>query len=187
VPCRSSSLIYADWTWYLPEFDFFVFCAFCLQLVLIVLSSTDVERIITIISPIFSLAVLILAWHSVRKEVKWGMYTFMLGLVGALVYFVYKLFRIYQDPIYKEVYKSLTIFSVLSIILLIITFGMTIQCLLNFGRGLRAAIERITTARVLGHRAMTSNGNIMDTVKNGSLPMTTNGRDAYVHHRLSID
>ena len=73
-----------------------------------------------------------------------GMLAFLVGLTGAMVYFVYKLFRIWQlkDTLYKEVYKSLTVFSTLSMLLLLITAAMTIQCMLNFDRGLKNAITR---------------------------------------------
>ncbi len=166
------------------EFDFFVFCAYCIQLVMIVLTGMNAERVITIIAPIFSLVVLVLAWWSVRHENRTGMYLFMLGLSGALTYFSYKIYRIWEfkDGLYKEVYRSLTIFSILSILLLVITYAIAVRCLLNFGRGLRAAIERITTARMAGHRAGASSGNVLDKA---GLPMT--GRDGYIHHRLSID
>ncbi|KDN48223.1 hypothetical protein K437DRAFT_222822 [Tilletiaria anomala UBC 951] len=176
----------------LLKYDFFVFCAYCLQLILIVLQRMDAERIITIIAPLFSLLVLVLAWWAVRAENRVGMYAFMVGLTGALVYFSYKLLRIWQDKdgAYKEVYRSLSTFSILSILLLVITLGMTVRCLLNFGRGLRAAIERISTARKLGHRAMTSNGGTLYAVGAAGGADGKGGHGSsmlYMHHRLSID
>lgn len=128
----------------LLKFDFFIFIAYCIQLVLVVKQIGTAERWITIISAPFSLLILFFAWYSVRKELKYGMLAFLVGLTGAMVYFVYKLFRIWQlkDTLYKEVYKSLTVFSTLSMLLLLITAAMTIQCMINFDRGLKHAIAR---------------------------------------------
>ncbi|ETS63642.1 hypothetical protein PaG_01942 [Moesziomyces aphidis] len=128
----------------LLKFDFFIFIAYCIQLVLVVKQIGSAERWITIISAPFSLLILFFAWYSVRKELKYGMLAFLVGLTGAMVYFVYKLFRIWQlkDTLYKEVYKSLTVFSTLSMLLLLITAAMTIQCMINFDRGLKHAIAR---------------------------------------------
>ncbi|SNX81674.1 uncharacterized protein MEPE_00379 [Melanopsichium pennsylvanicum] len=128
----------------LLKFDFFIFIAYCIQLVLVVKQIGSAERWITIISAPFSLLILTFAWYSVRKELKYGMLAFLVGLTGAMVYFVYKLFRIWQlkDTLYKEVYKSLTVFSTLSMLLLLITAVMTVQCVINFGRGLKNAIAR---------------------------------------------
>lgn len=128
----------------LLKFDFFIFVAYCIQLVLVVKQIGSAERWITIISAPFSLLILVFAWYSVRKELRWGMCLFMVGLTGAMVYFVYKLFRIWQnkETLYKEVYKSLTVFSTLSMLLLLITAVMTIQCMRNFNRGLKSAISR---------------------------------------------
>ena len=125
------------------KFAFFIFIAYCIQLVLVVKQIGSAERWITIISGPFSLLILVFAWYSVRKELKWGMLAFLVGLTGAMVYFVYKLFRIWQlkDTLYKEVYKSLTVFSTLSMLLLLITAVMTIQCMLNFDRGLKNAMR----------------------------------------------
>ncbi|PWZ02663.1 hypothetical protein BCV70DRAFT_153835 [Testicularia cyperi] len=126
------------------KFDFFIFIAYCIQLVLVVQQIGSAERWITIISAPFSLLILVFAWYSVRKELKYGMCAFMVGLTGAMVYFVYKLFRIWQNKqtLYKEVYKSLTVFSTLSMLLLLITAAMTVQCMRNFDRGLKNAIAR---------------------------------------------
>jgi len=128
----------------LLKFDFFLFIAYCIQLVLVVKQIGSAERWITIISGPFSLLTLTFGWYSVRKELKSGMLAFFVGLSGAMVYFVYKLFRIWQlkDTLYKEVYKSLTVFSTLSMLLLLITAVMTVQCMLNFDRGLKNAISR---------------------------------------------
>lgn len=171
----------------LLKFDFFIFIAFCIQLVLVVKQIGDAERYITIISAPFSLMILVFAWYSVRKELRWGMVLFMIGLAGALVYFIYKLFRIWQqqDTLYREVHKSLTTFSVLAILLLIITAAMTIQCTVNFGRGLKSAMERFKGERKLAAENSSYivgyDGKVLNTYGDGSTSVL------HLQPRLSID
>lgn len=144
----------------LLKFDFFIFIAYCIQLVLVVKQIGSAERWITIISAPFSLCILVFAWYSVRHELKLGMCAFLVGLTGAMVYFVYKLFRIWQlkNTLYKEVYKSLTVFSTLSMLLLLITAVMTVLCMLNFDRGLKNAINRTRKDRAAAAAGSTDSG-----------------------------
>jgi hypothetical protein len=126
------------------KFDFFTFIAYNLQLVLVVLSKSTAEFWVTAFAAPVSLFLLIFAWYSVRKEWKWGAIVFMCGLWGGAGYFAYKLFRIWQQRLgpYRDVYKSLTVFSVLALALLLATFIITIRCMLNFDIGLKAAMAR---------------------------------------------
>ncbi|PWN51917.1 hypothetical protein IE53DRAFT_29439 [Violaceomyces palustris] len=170
----------------LLKFDFFTFVAFCLQLVLVVTQLGTAEKWITIISAPFSLLLLLFAWYSVRKELRWGMWLFMLGLGGAMVYFCYKLFRIWQGKAgaYKEVFKSLTVFSVLAITLLLVTFAMTLRCLCNFGRGLKMAI-----ARRRDNPYPIADGQFIVGYDGKALTPLTDGSTSVLHlqPRLSID
>lgn len=74
----------------LLKFDFFMFIAFCLQLVLVVLSKETAEFWVTMFAAPVALILLVFAWYSVRREIMWGMLVFMMGLVGGAVYFAYK-------------------------------------------------------------------------------------------------
>ncbi len=118
-----------------------------------------------------------------------GMLLFLVGLTGAMVYFVYKLFRIWQlkDTLYKEVYKSLTVFSTLSMLLLLITAVMTIQCMLNFGRGLKNAMSRSRQDRAAA-AAGADNGYWSATTARRCLPTATAAPSVlHLQPRLSLD
>ncbi|CAO1630483.1 unnamed protein product [Sympodiomycopsis kandeliae] len=133
----------------LLKFDFFVFLAFCLQLVLVVLTSDPVEKILTIIATPLTLFLLIFAWWSVRHENKPGMLVFLTGLCGAGFYFSWKLWRIWseKDGIYLEVYKSLTVFCVIALCLTLSTAILSLRCMLNFKRGLQQSMDRAKLER----------------------------------------
>lgn len=79
------------------------------------------------------------------------MAVFMVGLIGGAGYFVYKVFKIWSGRTgeYKEVYKSLTVFTVLALGLLLATFIMSIRCLMNFDMGLKGAMARSAEERKL--------------------------------------
>ncbi|UZJ53965.1 hypothetical protein CBS101457_003285 [Exobasidium rhododendri] len=164
----------------LLKFDFFVFIAYCLQLVLIVLKKDAAERWVTIFAAPVALLLLIFAWYSVRREMKWGMAVFMAGLVGGAGYFVYKTFKIWSErtTTYKEVYKSLTVFTVLSLGLLVATFIMSVRCLMNFDMGLKGAMARTAEERKLAKEGL-SNSNSMDI----SSPYHQHGTPTYFHPR----
>lgn len=119
------------------------------QLVLVVLTSDPVEKVLTIIASPLALILLIFAWWAVRREKKWGMYIFMVGMLGAAFYFSWKLWRIWSGraDTYAEVYKSLTVFCVLALGLDISTIILSIRCLANFGRGLSQAMDRANAER----------------------------------------
>lgn len=77
------------------------------------------------------------------------MLVFMVGLLGAGFYFSYKLWRIWseKDGLYAEVYKSLTVFAVIALVLDLATITLSVRCLANFGRGLSHAMDRAKTER----------------------------------------
>lgn len=73
------------------------------------------------------------------------MATFMVGCVGAMIYFIYKLIKVLlysKTDQYRLVWKSLTIFSVIAIVLLFATFVYSVIVLRNFNRGLKDALTR---------------------------------------------
>lgn len=129
--------------------NFFFFLTFCLQLVLVVLTSDPVEKILTIIATPLTLLILTFAGWSVRHEIRSGMLAFIAGLCGAGFYFSWKLWRIWsqKDGIYAEVYKSLTVFCVVDLCLTIATAILSVRCLLNFNKGLKQAMDRAKMER----------------------------------------
>lgn len=195
------------------EFDFFTFTAFCLQLVLIVLRFDTAERVVTIAALPVCLLLLVFAWYACRHEMKWGMAVFMAGQLGGAGYFSYKLYRIWseRDGEYREIYKSLTVFSVLALALLFATALVSIRCLLNFDMGLKGAITRSAAAQdsqgmsthnsnnnnsIFHHQAQYSHGTAAMSIsspfgQNGMLPLRSNstlGLDRPNNNpRLSLD
>ncbi len=74
--------------------------------------------------------------------------------LAALAYFVYKVVRMYANTPRRTDYyparKTLTVFAVITIILLLITIYVAVCCTLNFGKGLKQHVER--NADFFGHR-----------------------------------
>jgi len=121
----------------LIKFDLFFFIGFTIQLILFVLSK-DWQYYVTCAALPFSFLLLVDGLLAARYENRFMMGTFMLGCIGAMVYFVYKLFRIVEirDTIHGVV-DSLSVFAVIAIGLLFVTFVLACIVLKNFGGGLK--------------------------------------------------
>ena len=66
------------------------------------------------------------------------MILFMIGLWLGMIYFGFKLFRIYtQTAKYQYTKKYLTFFAALSLSMVACTFVTALTCYLNFGKGLK--------------------------------------------------
>lgn len=97
----------------LVKFDLFFWVGFSVQLIYLVLSEKDMEYYLTILALPLSLLLLVEGHLAARYENKWLMGSFILGCLAACVYFVYKLFRIWEQANgeFRNVYKSLTVFG----------------------------------------------------------------------------
>ncbi|EJF66490.1 hypothetical protein BD309DRAFT_127067 [Dichomitus squalens] len=129
----------------LVKFDLFFWVGFSVQFIFLVLSSHNAEFYLTCAALPLSIVVLIEGHLAARHENKWMMLSFMTGCGGAMVYFVYKLVKVLRfkaTPTFSEVWQTLTTFSIIAIILLIITFIFALLVMSNFGRGLKAQIEK---------------------------------------------
>uniref|UniRef100_A0A8H7Y659 Uncharacterized protein n=1 Tax=Psilocybe cubensis TaxID=181762 RepID=A0A8H7Y659_PSICU len=139
--------MYADYQIYecLVKFDVFFWVGFSVQFIWLVLQDTDWEYYVTCAALPLSIVLLIEGHLAARHENKWMMASFMSGCVGAMIYFIYKLIKVlllrHEDQ-YRLVWKSLTIFSVIAIVLLFATFVYSVIVLKNFGRGLKDALTR---------------------------------------------
>ena len=93
---RRIKKMYASYQIYecLLKFDIFFWVGFSVQFIWLVLQDTQVEYYITCAALPFSILLLVEGHLAARYEHRWMMATFMLGCVGAMVYFVYKVSNI---------------------------------------------------------------------------------------------
>ncbi|GAP84360.1 hypothetical protein SAMD00023353_0701780 [Rosellinia necatrix] len=128
----------------LLKFDFFFFVGFTIQFLVVVGGRSKVEFGLTAAAIPVTIAILLCAAWSTRREWKLGMWIVGVLYLGGLTYFIYKLARIYtpsQQKAYKPVQKSLTTFAVLTIVLIILTIINAFVCLFNFGHGLKQHLQ----------------------------------------------
>ncbi|EIN13598.1 hypothetical protein PUNSTDRAFT_117326 [Punctularia strigosozonata HHB-11173 SS5] len=168
---RTIKRIYATYQIFicLVKFDLFFWVGFSVQFIWLILQKTDWEYYVTVAALPLSIILLIEGHLAARHENKWMMFTFMSGCVGALVYFFYKLVRVLSNRTESEfvdVWASLTTFSIIAILLLIITFVFACLVLNNYGRGLKEQLAKSSThtrwgSQSVSHRPMSANPNRM--------------------------
>lgn len=144
---RRIKKMYAHYQIYecLVKFDVFFWVGFSVQFIWLVLQKDDWEYYVTCAALPLSIVLLVEGHLAARHENKWMMATFMSGCIGAMVYFIYKLIKVllYRDTDqFKYIFKSLIVFSIIAIALLLITFAFSIIVMRNFGHGLKEALER---------------------------------------------
>ncbi|CAA7264722.1 unnamed protein product [Cyclocybe aegerita] len=163
---RQIKKMYATYQIYecLVKFDVFFWAGFSVQFIWLVLQDTDWEYYVTCAALPLSIVLLIEGHLAARHENKWMMATFMSGCVGAMIYFIYKLIKVlifHNRDEYRLVWKSLTVFSVIAIVLLFTTFVYSAIVLRNFGRGLKEALARKAQGPTVHRRAASTNLNRM--------------------------
>jgi len=142
---RRKKKMYANYQIYecLVKFDVFFWVGFSVQFIWLVLTDRGWEFYVTCAALPLSLVLLVEGHLAARHENKWMMYTFISGCGGAMLYFLYKLIKVlkFRDTTdFLHVWKTLTVFSVIAIILLTATIVFSIMVLRNFGRGLKDAL-----------------------------------------------
>ncbi|SCV69037.1 BQ2448_2057 [Microbotryum intermedium] len=131
------------------KFDAFFFIGFSIQFLVLVTGVPVGELAVTIAALPIICVFLFLSSLFVQHEFRPGVYlTLTIDLAG-MAYFVYKLYRVYVPSEYARyagARKTLTIFSVLSLVFLVVTFCLNALCMSNFGRGLKERIPRFAWA-----------------------------------------
>ncbi|KAI8456292.1 hypothetical protein BY996DRAFT_6412501 [Phakopsora pachyrhizi] len=120
----------------IQKFVFFFFVGFSLQFLMLSADVSAIEKALTIAALPFSLAAIVLGGVAIRNEIRWMLGVYYIVLSGATVYFVYKLIRLYNNDSISSAVKSLTFFSVLTIMSLFATGVAAGICYMEFGRGL---------------------------------------------------
>lgn len=132
----------------LLKFDFFFFLSFSVQFLVAVTNTTDAEFALTIAALPITLVVLFLAAVWTRRESYVGMFVTITLYFAALAYFLFKLVRMYDmnNPSrvadYLAARKGLTLFAVITVLMLIVTIGIATWSTCNFNKGLKPHIQK---------------------------------------------
>ncbi|KAK9233920.1 hypothetical protein V1525DRAFT_436107 [Lipomyces kononenkoae] len=158
----------------LLKFDFVFFLGFTIQFVVIILQRKDIEFALTIAVIPCTIIGLLLTAMIVRHELYYGMISMIFLFFAGMAYFLFKLVRMYQpSQAYKYVAarKSLTIFAVITLFLIIVTIINAIVCTRNFGKGLKQYVykssrrEDLLSEKRYGHDDLVSTETMSPVVR----------------------
>jgi len=128
----------------LLKFDYFAVVALTMQLTILVLNADTAEYALTIAAIPITLVLLIGCGWAVKREIRSVMLFSLALMLAAMAYILYKMTRFWVGPHasnYLTTRGTLTFFSIVSFIMLGLTFCVGIRSLLFFGRGLKQAHE----------------------------------------------
>lgn len=95
----------------LLKLDVFFFFGFSLQFLMMILKSYDPEFWLTILALPLTLIILLLAIYGVRNENKRFMFAFIAGLMVAMIYFIFKIVKIYLPSNHEKYMYSKVILT----------------------------------------------------------------------------
>ncbi|KAJ2769154.1 hypothetical protein IWQ56_002665 [Coemansia nantahalensis] len=121
-----------------------MFVGFAVSYIILILKSSDPEFAITVALVPLTLAVLYLAFWSLRRESLWMMWTVVVLLCASSAYFVFKVARMY-DPKQEEKYATqrpmMTYYTIVSLVVVAATLRQAAACMAGFGYGLKERVE----------------------------------------------
>ncbi|KAI7831612.1 hypothetical protein BC939DRAFT_144588 [Gamsiella multidivaricata] len=131
----------------LIKVDLFFFVGFSIQFIYLTLikRGQDPEYWLTIIVLPVTILILYIAVYAVRHESRKWMATFLLAMLCGVVYFIFKVVRMYIGPKvenYRGVFKFLTLFASLCLITILLTIANAAFCYRNFGKGLKPHLQQ---------------------------------------------
>ncbi|KNE58551.1 hypothetical protein AMAG_04117 [Allomyces macrogynus ATCC 38327] len=135
----------------LLKVDVFFMMAFSVQYLVLVLRAEDYEFGVTIAAVPLTLFTILVAVYGLRRESKKLMVVFLISLLVGIVYFVFKIVRIWtlnRERLYGT-QLFLTFFASLSLAMLVLTLINSVMCYFNFGKGLKTHIT--TRAQAVPH------------------------------------
>jgi heme/copper-type cytochrome/quinol oxidase subunit 4 len=124
----------------LLKFDFFLFVGFEVQFLVLVGQTSDSERWLTVAAIPITVALLLLAAWCTQRENIIGSICTMVVYFCMVAYFIFKLVRMYDSDRaadYAPARRTLTVFAVFTLLLIVITIVVASWCMLNFNKGLK--------------------------------------------------
>ncbi|KAI9591151.1 hypothetical protein BDF19DRAFT_417421 [Syncephalis fuscata] len=144
------------------KFGIFVFLAFAGQLWYLFYYNDDHNNMIlhTVISISGSILIFVVGFWAARVESRYGIYAFVVGVVGTMTYLIYYLAKIYNRNIildhpcksstgktnncdlYTGARIFLTLFAVITLLMGVALLATSFFILKNFGKGLKIRLQR---------------------------------------------
>ncbi|KAI8616920.1 hypothetical protein BC830DRAFT_152353 [Chytriomyces sp. MP71] len=137
----------------LLKLDVFFMFGFGIQFLVLIVQPNDPEFSITIAAIPILMGILAIATHGIRTENKIITTSFMAGLVLAVGYFGFKIFRIFTQSEKYQYTKKGSHTAVLSIFVVTTSFVITWLCYMNFGKGLKEHIAKDGSASQISSMA----------------------------------
>ncbi|KAI8612973.1 hypothetical protein BC830DRAFT_1170627 [Chytriomyces sp. MP71] len=141
----------------LLKIDVFFFISFAIQYVLLAFpddgsGQPSLAKVVTaVFCPIGVIVLLLIAYYAVTRESNVLMTLLLIGLSGGIGYLVDRVIDIWtvsDVTRYKSCKMSLTLFTTLTILVSLATFGVAVLNFLNFGKGLMTALNNKKTATI---------------------------------------
>ncbi|KAF8575547.1 hypothetical protein K439DRAFT_1655439 [Ramaria rubella] len=124
----------------LLKFDFFCFVGLTMQLLILVIDPTSPEFALTIAAIPVVLILLVTCGIALKREIKWLMTISLILMAAALSYFIFKFVRYYSPQTegqYASTRVTLSVFTIVSFLLVFTSFAIGLRCFADFDKGLR--------------------------------------------------